>query len=632
LSALFSFSRNSHIFLPIISNDKITEARSLTLSANSACYQNHSLAPIMLGGGRVALMPLNGNQPNAIKQFIQAGADLYARIQNGDFENFHPGANPPIVGETELSQLMWYLQALAASKASASAGGTPVTPKEFKAGGMLINDPDGKLKRFLDLANSYPRPSDHFPQYQSQEGCQARAIDVFNEVAPYGARSLLYQKLPEGEPSRGAKLLYVKLEPYGYRGLSTKETGYSAMIPCHDPQLSSKPGFFGALKRFFTNLHQTLARIFSRNPDKAAIRGGLDNLERVPNWLASDYRQFLASLKTRFRAEENFKKAIDQVENYSNNPLKVGVAKILRTLEYLKINVSAKLRHVDDRREFLASLEQFKNQVLVNVGDHPDFRFGREVILTENEMDILAPQIADNLFFSFNPSSLALNIEDRSIIENIQTHVNDALNAQGVTQQRLIEATNEDFLQGHANLNVFTDSEEEENRWHPPLFDSSPILADSTEVRALTERLDKKLKRVCSQQFSDAVRSLINHEGLADLIALTNYYLATQTGATIEELGLSLDLDYTLTRLPLNREGIAADGLDAPISYALEARGRSKPGLAADGRLSPRIEGKIEPRISFILEYEPRSNQTRARVNQVSVNYDISRTRSYTLF
>jgi hypothetical protein len=150
---------------------------------------------------------------------------------------------------------------------------------------------------------------------------------------------------------------------------------------------------------------------------------------------------------------------------------------------------------------------------------------------------------------------------------------------------------------------------------------------DKERFQTLPDRINTTLTRLAgSQQFSNSVRSLMNREVMASLTDLTNYNLVTQTGRTIEELGFSLGLDYTLTKLPpLSRNEGQADE-NEPIKFNLEVTGRlePRPDLAA-GSIEQPLEGEITPRFQFSLTYNPLNGQTAARLQKAEIKYNIHR-------
>ncbi|MDR3205467.1 MAG: hypothetical protein LBV23_12150, partial [Deltaproteobacteria bacterium] len=103
-----------------IANDMMS-AKELYYSINLELINNPNpnLTPIWLEGNRAALMPNNGGKLSAeqIADYVRAGSTIFEKIQNGYYE---PTQNQAIVGEDEICSLMWYLQALAASKAASS--------------------------------------------------------------------------------------------------------------------------------------------------------------------------------------------------------------------------------------------------------------------------------------------------------------------------------------------------------------------------------------------------------------------------------------------------------------------------------------------------------------------------------
>jgi hypothetical protein len=161
----------------------------------------------------------------------------------------------------------------------------------------------------------------------------------------------------------------------------------------------------------------------------------------------------------------------------------------------------------------------------------------------------------------------------------------------------------------------------------PTKLQPTGTLEDKENFQTLPDRINTTLTRLAgSQQFSNSVRSLMNREVMAILTDLTNYNLVTQTGRTIEELGFSLGLDYTLTKLPpLPREEGQADE-NEPIQFYLDVIGRlePRPDLAV-GSIEQPLEGEITPKFSILLTYNPLNGQTAARLQKAEIKYNIHR-------
>jgi hypothetical protein len=615
-----------------ISEEHIARGRNLHLSANAAQDRNPNLVPFMIRGCRVALMPNSGGKLSSqiIEANVRAGVAVYEKIKNGEFDGLPSFQNPPAVGEDEICSLMWYLQALAASKAAISVGKGLEEAMEFKTGGMLIDDPDGKLKRFLDLANSYGRNSNHFTQYQRELGCQPRGVDVFNVEMPNEAKSVLYQKLPDDKPRQGAKLLYIKLEPFGQRGLSAQQTGFSAssiIAGCPARQSS----FLGILKRFFQNLGHTLSRIFSRDPSRAVIREGVHNLEIVPNSVVKNYYDLVSEFEDLIGHRDEFRPILDDLNSAQGESSPNAVWKIVEAIEKARSTLYM-LRHKSI--QLLHNLYRHPLVALAYFGDHSRLRFGCEVILTQEEMGPFDFQLLPK------SNQEAAVIVDQALsqdeIDSNTPNFNVCLNYSGERQERLIEAANEDF-NSQAHLRIL-DASSDQGSGAVIVYDSPRIetayesgqsapepndgSVPSVQANA-SQEIDEALRNFGGdQQFSNLVRSVTNRVALRQLSFIGNYYLSTQSGQIVNERDFSSAADYTLTRITPRPGPDEEEPLE--VVYRLEAVLNQTPG-PEEGGGEPSFQGSFSPSLSVELTYYTNNGEMTARTIDGRVSYNLTR-------
>jgi hypothetical protein len=279
--------------------------------------------------------------------------------------------------------------------------------------------------------------------------------------APNNARSVLYQKLPDDAPSPGAKLLYVKMEPFDYRGLSTQEAAHPDR---------TEPGFKGAFKLFFANLKETLARIFSLDPSRAAIRAGVDNLERVPDNLVFNYNLLVDSFITRHRKSRALAPIIRDLLRARIDSNTGGVHAAFKALNKAEAQASALVDDPDGHKQrFLALLREFRLVLTSKVGDHPELRFGREVILTGDDFGPICPKALScpdwEVEISFNRTFGHL---ESQIIE---AHMNIVLAGQGEDRLSDLDGMKSDF-ERFVELVIYDPFTDE--RYIPPSQGSSP--------------------------------------------------------------------------------------------------------------------------------------------------------------
>jgi hypothetical protein len=581
----------------------------------------------MLDLGRVAMMPNNGKIPPAlIAKYVRQGAAIFAQIQNGHYQQFQPNQSPQPVGEDEVALVMWYLQALASSKASASAGQDPNELRSFKEGGLLIEDGQGHLEHFFKLANSYERISSHFPQFQNQAGCGASGVDIFNVPLPNGRKSVLFQKLPQDEPTTNSGLIYVKMEPHGQRGLSLKGTGRRGDVSI---------GFFGALKRFFANLGDRLGRAFSRDHSLAARAAGVDNLEITPPGLSDKFFSFSYSLLEEIGSSLPFEPIVNtifdsMVDNSSQQVYKAfkAINQALRQAEAIEDGTAGKERCIE-------RLNQFKNQILLPLGDHSQLRFGREVILTQNEFGQIFPQpVTDRNWEGTIQGSRRTNERENQELEN---HMNAMFSMRGAQQAQEIRYCNLDFKRG-ANLTLFQASQQEgqppeiiydthtDQRARSPELVQNGLAPEPSDGKYLPEVIDERLRDFGgSQAFSDLMRIPLSHISQGDLLALTDYQFLTHTGRFIGETAFTLGNAFTLTRLsPPVLPGQSRPTIERyEFKVTCQARDLTDEEHDENGG---HYQGSVNPFMTLELFYNNAENTMNARIKEAQVSYDITRT------
>ncbi len=369
--------------------------------------------PIVLGtmnGNKtnVVLMPTAGvpgpDVNGKIQQFVKQGESLYKQVMSGN------GPGQP--SKEQVKDMMWYLQALGSSKATISSSGAGGRAM-YASGAMTIEDPGDRLATFFENANSYTRKSSHLNQFQNQPGCQPFGVDVRNVPTPNERRTVLLQRLPQNEMG-GKQMLFLKMEENGCRGLSFKGTGHG---PAHDAGLSGWGSFTRGVKRFFSNIGDFVGHAFGffRSQAQQAGMAGLppqDNRERVDHHLTARFNDVVDLVGA----------SISQIEHTISNPtqkqqVKDQLAKLHTSLGGMTDAINSKtggvhamikgIDHAIGEMETIQNtitqpssgftrqlggqielLKTIKNQITRSTGDHPDLRFGKEVILTTAEMAI----------------------------------------------------------------------------------------------------------------------------------------------------------------------------------------------------------------------------------------------------
>jgi hypothetical protein len=335
------------------------------------------VTPLSLGteSGQVALMPLAGvrggnaaEKQARIVAYVNEGQALYEQIMNGTVER-----SPH--GKEDLAKLMWYMQALASSKAARSSGGEGLAL--YREGGLFLEDPDRRLENFLLNSNSYTRSSSHLLGFQSQ-GPEYRphGVDVRKVETPNERRTILFQRIPPQQTVGGVKhMLFFKMEEHGCRGLSAKGTGRG------DLPVST----WHSLKRFLSNIKDIIGHALTFSTSVRQRRGNLaitgqNNRERVPSEVAQSY----AALITRAGImTDATRAAMIRILERDNPHLgdTGGIRGMIANLEAALAVGKAQSPQdpiVRDCQNLLYWLQRR--------GDHIELRIGNEVILTGEEM------------------------------------------------------------------------------------------------------------------------------------------------------------------------------------------------------------------------------------------------------
>jgi hypothetical protein len=353
------------------------------------------MTSIRLGPGQPeVLMPTAGvrganeaEKQARIAAYVNEGKVLYDQIMSGE-------TTRPANGKEDLTKLMWYLQALASSKAAASSGGEGMAL--FREGAVFVEDPNGNLERFLLDSNSYSRSSSHLRDFQQQgQDYRSHGVDIRKTETPNERKTILFQRLPqqtqgENAPAgTGAKrMLFLKMEEHGCRGLSKGGTGRGP---------AENVSAWKSVKRFFANIADTVAHglgfitSLRQRSGNLAITGQ-NNRERVPKDAVRSY----AALLERARGSETSgvpaddaartRATMTQLLTQGNPHLSdsIGIRGMVANLRAAVAEGEAHNLNDDpllqDCRDLLERLQR--------QGDHPDLRIGNEVILTREEMNV----------------------------------------------------------------------------------------------------------------------------------------------------------------------------------------------------------------------------------------------------
>jgi hypothetical protein len=353
--------------------------------------------PISIGEGSqatVALMPTRGVKGPDVAQKIQN----YVTEGKQLFDTIMEGGHPERADKKEVAKLMWYLQALGSAKAAQSSGGN--APALYREGAMFVEDPQGLLQSFLEKANSYGRSSSHMKDYQHLgDAFKSRGVDIRNVETPNSRKTVLFARLPRDSeaPAGGpqgtgdTRMLFVKMEPNGCRGISFKGSG----TVHHD---SSASAAWKGFKRFFGNakdIFQHAMNFTTSLRQRAGLLAieGQNNRERIPTdvkefyqgvqgWIrnstADEYMTLCQKPITEDQAQAMLNRAIQTMEQGSPFSDAGGIKQMVANME-------AVISQLEDLPTFSAWLAKQVDTLKAH-GDHPEMRIGNEVILTREEM------------------------------------------------------------------------------------------------------------------------------------------------------------------------------------------------------------------------------------------------------
>ncbi len=302
-----------------------------------------------------------------IAQKIERGSDLLNQLL-GDKKPSEP------CSMQAMTDLMWFLQA----KAEASVGA-------FQSGGMSIEDPEGRIAKFLDThTEMYQRISTHLPEFQAAPGGVQRGIDnnkksvkTLSDMAgifPHQRRTLLYGPMkagvsPDGIAPLGKNRIYLKIETYGafvykpkngetVEGL--RESRKMNVVPDLKNAVGHAGGFLEAMER----------QIKGTQNDSGSRR------ENTPSSVTEIYN----GIVEHFQSNPDLKSRL-----LKGNPLakSSGIRTMVKNLEdTLAYSVLSK-----DQREFLEEKQKkfTKELTKLKIDDHLDSRIGGEVIFDKED-------------------------------------------------------------------------------------------------------------------------------------------------------------------------------------------------------------------------------------------------------
>lgn len=530
--------------------------------------------PVLLqtgGAFTMALMPSAGvpgpDQALNIQRYVREGQDLYNRIMAGEVNVPH--------GKDEVAKVMWFLQALASSKASESSGVRPPVPALFKEGAFSVEDPDHLLEQFLFTANSYERSSSHLSEFQNQPGCRPRGVDIRGVPMPNERKTVLFARMPaSGEaanaasPNMGDKsFLFIKMEPHGCRGFSAQGTG----------RAGEQAGFFKGVKRFFANIADTLGHIFGFARSVGQRQGlmgidGQNNRERVP----SDVKERYAGLTERVRSLQQSGTAEVRAMGERlaailgrNAPLSStgGIRMMLTNLDEARNLYRDLSRDLPETPDL--ALDQMFDDVLIMLrghGDHPEYRIGNEIILMRDETHIAEATAVQRPDRPITRQGVMSGEDQQVLLAGLRYTLADIDNQDKVLQFEL------DSHRGTYHLGRAGQERPVSN---------NADLAKAT-VLALAdgdERIARSLMTLANQSFAEPVTNILAREGLKSaqiymmLGGPTAYHIARQPdtpqGAQVYRVGATLDSPIGNEHgelSTLNREIITVDRANSRVS------------------------------------------------------------------
>ncbi len=503
--------------------------------------------PVLLQTGEtftMALMPAAGvpgpDQALNIQCYVREGQDLYNRIMAGDMSVPR--------GKDEVANVMWFLQALASSKASESSGAHPPVPVVFKQGSFSIEDPDRRLEQYLYAANSYERASSHLSEFQGQPGCYPRGVDIRGVPMPNERKTVLFARMPgsdevanPGDPNMGDKgFLFVKMESHGCRGFSTQGTG----------RAGEQAGFLKGVSRFFANLTDSLGHTFGflrsvgQRLGLVAIEGQ-DNRERVPSGLKRLYTELTEQVGNLQQSDSAEVRAMgDRLAEIlnQNDPLSStgGIRVMLKNLGEAKAEYlfsSATLGQAPN-----SALTQLFDDAIIMLaghGDHQEYRIGSEIILMHGETHIGEATATQRPDHPISRQGTMSDEDKQVVLAGIRYTLAN------LDSEDKVDIFEKDSLRGTYNLGLA-------GQMQPVAHDTA--LAKQT-VLALAdgdEHIAKGLMTLVNQSFAEPVINVLFKEGLTSAQSYITpgnaggeYHIARQPdtpeGAKVFRVGCTFD-------------------------------------------------------------------------------------------
>jgi hypothetical protein len=510
--------------------------------ANEAIHNpDPNLTAISMSGGRVALMPNNNGHLSAsdIINMVHRGRDIYSQVMDNTFPL------PP--GKEDIALVSWYLQSLGASKASVSAVAGAAHAGNFREGAFTIEDPSGRLKNFLDSANSYERPSSHLTGFQNLPGGHPRGVDIRGVEMPHDRRTILYQAIPP-EETGGRNMLFLKMEPHGCRGLSFNGTG-------HRPEVEAQMTFFSKLgrsiSRFFSNIHDFVGHAFGFIGSLARRAGGaadVNNRERVSSALARGFKAKVQDLSALAGDSPDLKALAARLDAVDVGSTTGGVHRVLAATSSA-LQELERFAGVPGGAEMSAALTRYRAEVLEQSGDHPELRFGNEVILTAGEMDIGQAHPITRPENGPISSSQRLVEAER---ESMQALLQHYLTLESSEQDFYISAHADDFLRSSEFL--VTDATTQ-NQAARTIYNA----VDHPDPQERLSSVRETLLQLGGPEFMRGMQTILHQRTMSASTAFCNRDYAAQTGTPIAQTGFRSGFNFSLEKQGPDPDNAAVD-------------------------------------------------------------------------
>jgi hypothetical protein len=325
----------------------------------------------------------------------------------------------------DMTNIMWCLQVQGEMKVGQS----------FAQGAFSIPDPNGRIQKFLDSCpEAYQRESSHIEDIQRQPGCKHRGIDArgsnanLDQLLPHGMQTLLYGKLPKEGAQLLEQRLFMKIEEHGCF-LSKPKGGRDADGPGRPYNRHDLGAFLGHVG---TTIPSLLRKLSGKGEGEGTFK------ERLSPELKNGYKNLMQNMHEDVKGILNF-----------GEPLSTsgGVRVMLDNINSVLDN-----EHLKASPEQRMQLAQFKAEHLSGRHglDHPERRFGEEIILTAGELsEGVRPESANkqlsNVLAKFN----------RDLIESNEglsgTHHNPENIVLTSPQEMCDDLEGRKFLQAHIN-------------------------------------------------------------------------------------------------------------------------------------------------------------------------------------